>query len=157
MSKLILDKLDAILEVLRNNTEEPEIIEDTIEENEFELPEDEAFKSKLKLRLYKSFLNSVIHDTDNRIILLGDGYIFSDDDEKSYVISYRSKEASVLNKDYPIKLKAIGSSLFISSCSINDIEGTFYGAVCLNKAGLLFYAPFNSPVSLSGDLNLVAS
>ena len=144
MSKMLEEKLDAILEVLRNNTKAPEIIEDTPE-----------FQSNLKLCLYKSFLNSVIHDSNNRIILLGDGYIFNNDHRKSDVLPYRSKEASVLNKDYPIELKAVGDIVFIDSCSINDIEGTFYGAVCLNKAGLLFYTPFNSPVSLSGDLNLV--
>ncbi len=42
----------------------------------------------------------------------------------------------MLNKDYPVKLKAIGDTVFIDSCTINDIEGTFYGAVCLNKGNL---------------------
>jgi hypothetical protein len=85
--------------------------------------------------------------------LLGDGYVFNEDHRTPDILPYRSKEASVLNKDYPVKLKAIGDTVFIDSCTINDIEGTFYGAVCLNKVGLILYIPFN--VSLSGDLNLI--
>jgi hypothetical protein len=142
MYKKLKEKLDAILEALRNNTEVPENTEDTPE-----------FQSDLKLCLYKSFLNSVINGTDNRIILLGDGYVFNEDHRTPDILPYRSKEASVLNKDYPVKLKAIGDTVFIDSCTINDIEGTFYGAVCLNKVGLILYIPFN--VSLSGDLNLI--
>jgi hypothetical protein len=144
MSKMLKEKLNAILEALRNKTEVPENTEDTPE-----------FQSNLKLCLYKSFLNSVIHCTDNRIILLGDGYVFNEDHKTPDILPYRSKEASVLNKDYPVKLKAIGDTVFIDSCTINDIEGTFYGAVCLNKVGLILYIPFNSRVSLSGDLNLI--
>ncbi len=102
MSKMLKEKLNAILEALRNKTEVPENTEDTPE-----------FQSNLKLCLYKSFLNSVIHCTDNRIILLGDGYVFNEDHKTPDILPYRSKEASVLNKDYPVKLKAIGDTVFI--------------------------------------------
>lgn len=108
-------------------------------------------KDKLKIIPYEGMLNSAVNNSNHRVILLGDGYVFDAHHTESDIITYISKEEP---NDYPVKLKGVVDVLGIDWIFIENIVGTFYGAVCFNEAGLLFYIPFSLPVSMDGDLTI---
>lgn len=105
----------------------------------------------LKIIPYRGMLNSADNNSNHRVILLGDGYVFDAHHTKSDVMPYQSKEAP---GEYQVNLKGVVDVIGVDKIVIENITGTFYGAVCFNEAGLLFYIPFNLPVSMDGDLTI---
>jgi hypothetical protein len=106
----------------------------------------------LKIIPYRGMLNAAVNNSNHRVMLLGEGYVFDAFHTKSDVMPYLSKEAS---GEYPIKLRGVVDVIGIDLVCIENIVGTFYGAVCFNEAGLLFYIPFSLPVSVDGSLTII--
>lgn len=110
-----------------------------------------------KIYSYDGMLQSIIKGKDNRILLLRDGYEFSNKHTKSEVFQYIAVGQD--DEGYPIELVGNENNLGFRQIPIEGLTGIFYGAVCFNEVGLIFYYSFNNGIKVhSGNtLTLVCN
>lgn len=161
----INEKLDKLLTILtvtsplhESNSGEVVYLIDEVEESTESNPFTDNYFTENKIYSYDEMLQSIIKGKDNRILLLRDGYEFSNKHTKSDVFQY----IAVVQEDvgYPIELIADHeNNLGFRQIPIEGLTGIFYGAVCFNEVGLIFYYSFNNGIKVhSGNtLTLVCN
>lgn len=108
---------------------------------------------KTRVYPYAKMFQSLIKGKDNRIILLHEGYIFNENHIKIDVFKYIA--SGQLSGGYPIELKSDNiDHIDFGRIVLEGLNGIFYGAVCFNEAGLIFYYPFNTSLEMNQNCTL---